>query len=208
MLPLVIPLFPLPNVVLFPHMPMPLHIFERRYRKMLADAMDSHRVIGMVLLRPGWEADYEGRPPVYPSGCAGQVEQCERVGEGRFNILLRGRCRFRIVEEHEGQPYRLARVESQPESLGDGGGLDETRRRVIAAIGKGADGPSMLALQPELPHELFVNALCQSLPLTPVERQSLLDCDTLESRCARLLSILEFKLLEQTYGRKRGESLH
>ena len=66
MLPPTIPIFPLPNVVLFPNVFLPLHIFEPRYRAMVADALKGDRMIGMVLLRPGWEGDYEGRPPVYP----------------------------------------------------------------------------------------------------------------------------------------------
>jgi len=61
-----LPLFPLPNVVLFPGVFLPLHIFEPRYKEMVADALAGDRIIGMALLRPGWEADYEGRPPIYP----------------------------------------------------------------------------------------------------------------------------------------------
>jgi Lon protease-like protein len=84
-IPTTIPIFPLPDVVLFPHMPLPLHIFEPRYRKMTADAMAGDKVIGMTLLRPGWESDYQGRPPVYPIGCAGQIEECVRLADGRFH---------------------------------------------------------------------------------------------------------------------------
>ena len=66
MLPAIIPIFPLPNAVLFPGVFLPLHIFEPRYRAMVADALEGDRLIGMMLLKPGWESDYEGRPPVYP----------------------------------------------------------------------------------------------------------------------------------------------
>ena len=69
-----LPLFPLPNVVLFPNVFLPLHIFEPRYREMVADAIAGDRMIGMVLLRPGWENNYEGRPPVYPIGCSGLIK--------------------------------------------------------------------------------------------------------------------------------------
>ena len=106
-LPNPIPLFPLPNVVLFPRMPLPLVVFEPRYRKMVADALQrdrEDRVFGMALLRPGWEADYQGRPPMYAVGCAGVMEQCEPQADGRFQILLRGISRFRVVEEHAGEP--------------------------------------------------------------------------------------------------------
>jgi Lon protease-like protein len=205
-LPGLLPLFPLPNVVLFPQMPMPLHVFEPRYRKMVTDALDSHRTIGMTLLQPGWEADYQGRPSVYGVGCAGLIEQSEPLEQGRYNILLRGTVRFRIREEHEGEPYRLAAVETLPDGMGDTASLEAMRRRVLAAIGKASDGPVSLVLQTELPHDVFVNALCQTLTLAPVERQSLLDCDTILARYARLLEILDFLLLEQTYG--RGKTIH
>jgi Lon protease-like protein len=173
---------------------------------MVADALDSHRTIGMALLQPGWQADYQGQPPVYGVGCAGVIEQSEPLAEGRYNILLRGTVRFRIQEEHAGEPYRLAAVDALPEEMGDAGSLEAMRRRVMAAIGKASDGPVSLVLQTELPHDLFVNALCQTLTLAPVERQSLLDCDSILARYGRLLEILDFLLLEQTYG--KGKTIH
>jgi Lon protease-like protein len=205
-LPRLLPLFPLPNVVLFPQMPMPLHIFEPRYRKMVADALDSHRMIGMTLLQPGWEADYQGRPSVYDVGCAGVIEQTEPLEQGRYNVLLRGTVRFRIREEHAGEPYRLAAVETLSDEPGDTASLEAMRRRVLAAIGRASDGPVTLVLQSELPHDVFVNALCQTLTLAPVERQSLLDCDTILARYQRLLEILDFLLLEQRHG--GGKAVH
>jgi len=207
-IPSTIPLFPLPDVVLFPHMPLPLHVFEPRYRKMTTDAMASHKIIGMTLLKPGWEQDYYGRPPVYPVGCAGLVEECRRLEDGRFNIRLKGVSRFRIVSEQGGEPYRLATVESLTDEVGDATALESGRRKVLAAIGRAADGPSFLVTQPELPPELFVNAVCQALSLSPVEKQSLLDCDTVGRRCARLLEILDFRLLEQTYGPGCTDKIH
>jgi len=90
MLPPTIPIFPLPNVVLFPNVFLPLHIFEPRYRAMVADALKGDRIIGMALLRPGFEASYEGRPPVYPIGCAGVITHTDPLPDGRSNIVLRG----------------------------------------------------------------------------------------------------------------------
>ena len=91
MLPPTIPVFPLPNVVLFPNVFLPLHIFESRYRKMVDEALGGDRIIGMVLLRPGWEQDYEGRPSVYPIGCAGVITHAERLADGRFEIEVSDR---------------------------------------------------------------------------------------------------------------------
>jgi Lon protease-like protein len=105
MLPPAIPIFPLPNVVLFPNVFLPLHIFEPRYREMVADALAGDRIIGMVLLQPGWEASYDGRPPVYPIGCAGVVTNAERLPDGRYNIVLQDSEKFRILSE-DGHAYR------------------------------------------------------------------------------------------------------
>src|SRR4029450_2848870 len=102
-LPDVIPLFPLPDVVLFPRMPLPLHVFEPRYRKMVGDAIAVQRTIGMTLVRPAWESDYSRRPAVYPVGCAGLVDECQPLPGGRYNIVLKGVARFRLLEERSGQ---------------------------------------------------------------------------------------------------------
>jgi Lon protease-like protein len=106
-----LPIFPLPNVVLFPNVFLPLHIFEPRYREMVADAVANDRLIGMVLLRPGWEPDYEKQPPVYPIGCSGVMTHVEQLVDGRYNIVLRGIDRFRILEEDYRRSYRRAAVE-------------------------------------------------------------------------------------------------
>jgi uncharacterized protein len=191
-----VPLFPLPNVVLFPQMPMPLHVFEPRYRKMVADARQSHQLIGMVLLQPGWETGYYGRPPVFPIGCAGRIEQCEALPDGKYNIVLRGVCRFAIVDEHSREPYRVAQIASRAEAAHEDAALDAVRADLISAIEKASEQEAVV-LHGSLPAETFINALCQSLDLSPLEKQSLLDCDTLLDRGRRLIAILEFKQLER-----------
>ena len=104
-------LFPLPNLVLFPHVMQPLHIFEPRYRAMLEAALAHDGLIGMALLAPGWESDYEGRPPLLPVGCLGRVATHCRLEDGTYNLLLMGLRRFEIVEElPPAQLYREARV--------------------------------------------------------------------------------------------------
>src|SRR3954467_7947414 len=118
-LPSEIPLFPLPEVVLFPGARRPLMIYEPRYREMVADALKGNRIIGTVLLRPGFEANYEGRPPIYGIGCAGLIDDYEQLPDGRYAILLRGLTTFRVVSEDQRKPYRLARVEPIPELLRD-----------------------------------------------------------------------------------------
>lgn len=176
-------------------MPLPLHVFEPRYRKMVADARAGHDVIGMVLLRPGWEPLYYGRPPVFPIGCAGRIEQCDALDDGRYNIVLRGLSCFSIVEEHAGEPYRVATIQPRPDVIGARGDLEAARADLVAAVEK-----ETLVLHEDLPADLFVNALCQSLELEPVERQRLLDCDDLVTRCHRLVEMIDYKRLERQSG--------
>ncbi len=104
-------LFPLPNLVLFPHVMQPLHIFEPRYRCLLEDALAEDRLIAMALLAPGWESDYEGRPPVCPMACLGRVTTFHRLEDGTYNLLLLGLQRVRLVREIEPRKlYREAEV--------------------------------------------------------------------------------------------------
>ncbi|HEX9492867.1 MAG TPA: LON peptidase substrate-binding domain-containing protein, partial [Thermoanaerobaculia bacterium] len=91
-----LPLFPLPNLVFFPRTRLPLHVFEPRYRRMVADAVAADQRFGIVLLRPGWESDYFGAPPIFSCGTVGQIEQAVPLDDGRYNILVRGEVRFRV----------------------------------------------------------------------------------------------------------------
>jgi Lon protease-like protein len=197
MLPPTIPLFPLPNVVLFPNVSLPLHIFEPRYRDMTRDALDGDRIIGMVLLRPGWEHDYEGRPPVYPIGCAGLITHSERLDDGRFNIILRGMEKFRVVHETADRAYRIAQVDSIAETIqaADKEAMRAARQRLEALLvpqpaGRGVDPK----VPPSMPDEDLVNALAQYLELEPVEKQALLERDGLLARCRSLIELLEMKV--------------
>ena len=96
-LPAEIPIFPLEPTLLFPGVERPLHIFEPRYRAMVADALKGDRIIGMTTLKPGFEADYAGRPPIYDIGCAGVITDVEELPGGRYNIVLRGLVKFRVT---------------------------------------------------------------------------------------------------------------
>ncbi|MGH7600331.1 MAG: LON peptidase substrate-binding domain-containing protein [bacterium] len=105
-----IPIFPLPNVVFFPKVFLPLHIFEERYKCLIHDALRRDQKIGMILLQEGWERDYFGVPAVHQIGCVGKIEAHEKLPQGRFNILLRGLSRFKIADFVQEDPYRIARV--------------------------------------------------------------------------------------------------
>ena len=107
----VIPLFPLPSTVFYPGTPLPLHIFEPRYRQMTADALEGERKIGMVLLKPDWEAAYFDRPEIFPMGCVGSIEKEIRHPDGKYNFTLVGFRRFRILREVDGKLYRCAEID-------------------------------------------------------------------------------------------------
>jgi Lon protease-like protein len=207
-----LPLFPLPNVVLFPNVFLPLHIFEARYRQLVADTLASDRMIGMVLLKPGWQHAYEGRPPVYPIGCSGVITHVERLEDGRYNIVLRGVERFRILEEDHGRPYRLASVEPLAEGTlvaEDRVSLRRQRSKLEAlmapVIEHQIEPSGLVADEPRgggdpmipsgMADEDLVNALAQYLDLEPVEKQALLERHCLRSRAESLVELLEMKVM-------------
>ena len=108
----VVPVFPLPNVVLFPYVALPLHIFEDRYRRMVEDALEGERLIAMALLKPGWEAGTRPRPAIHGVACLGRITADERLPSGRYNIVLTGLQRGLVADELETDlPYRLAKLE-------------------------------------------------------------------------------------------------
>ena len=130
------PSFRFPEVSLFPGVSRPFLIFEPRYRDMIADALAGDRIIGMVALRPGFEKDYDGRPPTYDVGCAGRIRRLQKLADGRYVILLQGLTKFRIASEDQRKPYRLARVEEVPglpEERG-AGSVDALRERLTQLL--------------------------------------------------------------------------
>ena len=194
-----LPLFPLPNVVLFPNVFLPLHIFEPRYREMVADAVASDRMIGMVLLRPGWEREYEGRPPVYTVGCSGVLTHVERMADGRYNLVLRGLERFRIVEEDHGRSYRRVSIEPLPEtrlSADDRAAIRNQRSKLESMLSPAVERAGGDYRTPSaMSDEDLVNALAQYLDLEVLEKQALLQQPSLRTRAAALVELLEMKIM-------------
>lgn len=194
-----LPLFPLPTTVLFPTVFLPLHIFEPRYRDMVADALAGDRMIGVVLLREGWQKDYEGRPAVYPIGCSGVITHVERLRDGRYNLVLRGLDRFRIAIEDHSKRYRRATIETLPDARITDDDRQELRRlrgRLESLMAPtleraGAESPMTSAM----PDEDLVNALAQYLDLDPIEKQALLEADGIVARATALVELLDMRLL-------------
>jgi Lon protease-like protein len=194
-LPDMIPLFPLPNVVHFPRVLLPLHVFEPRYRAMVRDALGGPRLIGMVLLRGDWQAEYLGTPQIFETGTAGEIVRSEERPDGRFDIVLRGVREFRIISELRRAAYREARVAWRD---APSAGLSEAVRRRAAVLvheyvrRRSGEEPPAFALPAD--DELFVNFVAQQLDLPPIERQVLLEARTFAERGERLVEVLEFQL--------------
>lgn len=197
-LPTVIPVFPLPNVVLFPEVMLPLHIFEPRYRQMVTDTADkSPPLIGMALLRGNWQEQYQGNPEIFPIGCAGEMVRVVPLPDGRFNILLKGLREYQIKEESFAKSYREAVVEWGPpakERL-----LTEYRQelsRLLETYLPNNEAVQKFLADPTVEDNFFVNFFAFHLDLLPIEKQSLLEARPLPERAARLRDILDFKLTE------------
>ncbi|HVG59978.1 MAG TPA: LON peptidase substrate-binding domain-containing protein [Hyalangium sp.] len=129
--------FPLPSAVLFPHSVIPLHIFEPRYRELVRDALAGDRVMALAQLEPGWEADYGGRPTMQRMMCAGLIVWNEELEGGRYNILLQGVCRARLLSELSSERlYRQARVELLPDPPYHGPEEEQLRQAVLELSGR------------------------------------------------------------------------
>jgi uncharacterized protein len=190
-LPPAIPIFPLEMTMLFPGVSRPLHIFEPRYRAMIADALKGDRIIGMATLKPGFEADYAGRPPIYEIGCAGIITDVEELPGGRFNIVIRGLAKFRVTSEDNSRAYRIAHVDDMPEVLReeDKAALHKQRLRLEALVTKGSD----TKIPPETTDEALVNWLAQYVHMTHAQRQNLLELQSVLLRARALIELIEAK---------------
>jgi uncharacterized protein len=192
-LPAMIPIFPLESPTLFPNGTFPLHIFEPRYRAMIADALKGNRIIGMVMLQPGHESEYEGRPPIFPIGCAGLITDYEQLPDGRYNIVLGGLVKFRVTGEDNSRPYRLARVETIAEVLDDRGteALRQERERLTSLMSALYDQFGFPDPPPGVPDEQVVDELAEHLPIAPLARQQLLEQESPLARATTLVKLLE-----------------
>ena len=201
-IPKVIPLFPLPNLVFFPRTYVPLHIFEPRYREMVQAAAASHRMVGMVLLKEGWEADYEGAPAIFAMGCVGRMMNVQRLSDGRSNILLQGLRRFEIQHEVGAESYRQGRIVLKDLFQPDAALPTEIRREIVKVVAgfirNREDGVALSAMLKQPIHDdVLVQNLSFALDFTPLEKQFLLESDSLIQQGRRLLDLLHFKLHER-----------
>ena len=193
-----VPLFPLPNVVLFPRAVLPLHVFEERYKVMTADALRGDRQVAMGLLQPGWERDYYCKPAIDPVVCIGTILTYEKLADGKYNFLLQGHTRARVVREVDaiGKPYRLATLEPIAEATVPEADLDPERRRLagmftggsLAALPTAAQFREILA--GPLPTSDVVDLVAFNLLEDVTLKQSLLADGDVSARITRTVDAL------------------
>ena len=199
---IVIPLFPLPTTVFYPNTSLPLHIFEPRYRSMVADALNGKGEIGMILLKPGWESDYQGTPEIMTIGCLGKIKQHSELPEGKYNILLSGLYRFRILNEIKGKVYRQAQVEflkeindkdltSEPSPIKEQ--LIKIMRLYLKNLPEGTKIEHTLDMKNCQNLAEFVDKLTHHFDLPVNKMQEFLEQQDVQKRANALYSLIEFK---------------
>ncbi|MFT3926346.1 MAG: LON peptidase substrate-binding domain-containing protein [Myxococcales bacterium] len=189
-----IPVFPLPNVVFFPGTQLPLHIFEPRYRAMMRSCIESDRmVMAVTLLKPGYEANYDGCPPMHEICTVGKIEKHEELADGRYNLVLRGLFRARLHELPMGEvTFRRARVDHLEAKRG----TDRVSRdamttllstaSLVAAMVRRQHPDFSLGVQPDDPPQQVADTLADRLLADPNARQDILDTLDVAERVKRL----------------------
>jgi Lon protease-like protein len=191
-----LPMFPLPNVVLFPHALLPLHIFEERYKALARDVLAGHHFLAISLLTSPEDTDGQERPPVQRVAGVGEVVMAHELPDGRFNLVVRGRARIRIDDELDSdQPYRLISASELPDlpaadaiDLRD---ADQSLRALVGhladAIPEGGELLRQVVVSQETPSEL-VDVLAAALVVDPGLRQRLLENRDVMKRIERVSS--------------------
>jgi Lon protease-like protein len=185
-----ISVFPLAGALLFPRMQLPLHIFEPRYRAMVTDSLARDRRIGMIQPKAPFE-----RPPLFEIGCVGRIAEVEALDDGRFNLVLEGLSRFRIVRELDvTTPFRQVEAELLADpadavlAMGERAALELESRRFAEAQGYAVDWEAVSRLD----DESLVNGIAQIAPFDPAAKQALLEADGLAARAELTVQLMQF----------------
>jgi uncharacterized protein len=192
-------LFPLPNLVLFPHVVQPLHIFEPRYAELVTDVLMEDRLIASVLLKPGWEELYSGKPPIHRIACLGKVIAEQKLPDGRFNILLRGMKRLRLKREKDtDKMYRVVHADMlEDNSPDDVETSKELRKQLSEALlprfkpAGGALDQIKGLFQSEMPVGSLCDVLSFALPFPSEMKQSLLEQLDVTKRVRQLINLID-----------------
>ena len=197
-----VPIFPLAGAILFPRTQLPLHNFEPRYREMVRDAVDGAGQIAMI--QPH-RLDDDNQAPLYGVGCVGEVVGIEELDDGRFNIVLMGSNRFRLLKEVDlDAAYRCAEVditafndeEPEPLALIQRAEVEREARKLGDALGLAVDWAAVARLD----DEMLVNAIAQVAPFDIGAKQALLEEETLEGRSDLLVQLMQFHRMAVTGG--------
>ena len=190
-----VPLFPLEGAIVFPRAHLPLHIFEDRYKAMLQDAAAGAGRIAMIQPR-----DDLSPPSLYPVGCVGELIGVEELEDGRYNIMLQGSHRFRLVAEMDaGTPYRQADVDIEafddrdppPLAIAVRADVEREARRFGDSLGLAVDWEAVGRLD----DEMLVNAIAQVAPFDAGAKQALLEAETLDERADLVVQLMQFQRL-------------
>jgi len=185
-----ISIFPLSGALLFPGLQLPLHIFEPRYRALVKDALARDRRIGMIQpQRP------EEGAPLYRIGCLGKIQDVEALDDGRFNLVLEGEARFRVLRELDtATPFRQIEAELIEEELSpalspiERAGFEREARRFAQAHGYAVDWEAVTRLD----DESLIDGVSQIAPFDAASKQALLEAPTLSSRCELMVQLMQF----------------
>jgi Lon protease-like protein len=183
-------IFPLPGAIVFPGLQLPLHIFEPRYRALVSDALVKDRRIAMIQPQGSGEG-----APLFAIGCVGKIDEVEALDDGRYNIVLEGEARFRVLRELEvSTPYRQVEAELLPEiedevlSSVERASFEREARRFASAQGYSVDWESVERLD----DEVLVNGVSQIAPFDAAAKQALLEAAGLRERCELLVQLMQF----------------
>ncbi|HLY73477.1 MAG TPA: LON peptidase substrate-binding domain-containing protein [Planctomycetota bacterium] len=193
-IPSIVPMFPLPNVVLFPKMFLPLHIFEPRYRALTKSALEGERFIAMALFQSDWKKDYAGCPAVRPVLGLGRIIEDTRLADGRYNLVLYGVARLRLLKEVSTDPYRSVQVEPLREKPAGGAGYDRKRRLLLAfyvQVLKQVSQGALASPPQDVPLGLLCDLLASLIAFDPGVKQALLEELDVAARCDLLLDLLQ-----------------
>ena len=202
-----VPVFPLPGLVLFPGVDLPLHVYELRYRTLMRDALAGERVIALALLLPGWERDYHGSPEFHPLACLAHIEEAAWLPDDCYHVHLKGLARAQLGRTVREFPYRAVRVQAVPqEPFSEDDPLVELERRALIESGERcaraaeAAGAQPVPVDEHLAFEPLVNNLCMGLAVDPEERLALLAMDSVLERGRRARELMEAQVLHAGRG--------
>jgi Lon protease-like protein len=197
-LPQRVPIFPLPDTVFFPGAVLPLHVFEPRYRQLVADHVAGQRVMGVVLLQAGWQEDYFGAPSCFSVGCAGLMEDVVKLPDGRYTLKVAAQWKIEVLRYVQTEPYRLAEVRELGEREVEES-LVSVQQAKVRLLGAYASLASALEGRPSNPFSFdssleygrIVNMACMHLGIAAEEKQRLLELHDVEERGRRIIRMLE-----------------